>query len=78
MAYNETSYRAANKYKKENIKRVPLDMQITDYEQLKAAADACNEKVNEYVKKAIRQRMEREGLVWGRGSGIATPADSSK
>lgn len=62
MAYNETAYKAANKYKKENIKRVPLDMQITEYEQLKAAAMACNEKVNEYIKKAVRMRMEQEQL----------------
>ena len=60
MAYNEASYKAANEYKKKNIKRVPLDMQIADYEKLKAAADACGEKVNEYIKKAIQQRMERE------------------
>ena len=32
----------------------------TDYEKLKAAADACGEKVNEYIKKAIQQRMDRE------------------
>ena len=60
MAYNESSYKAANAYKKQNIKRVPLDMQISDYEQLKVAADACGEKVNEYIKKAIQQRMDRE------------------
>ena len=78
MAYNESSYKAANAYKKQNIKRVPLDMQISDYEQLKAAADACGEKVNEYIKNAIRERMERNGLVWGRDSGIVTPADSDK
>lgn len=60
MAYSEASYKAANEYKKKNIKRVPLDMQIADYEKLKAAADACGEKVNEYIKKAIQQRMDRE------------------
>lgn len=77
MAYNESSYKAANAYKKQNIKRVPLDMQISDYEQLKAAADACGEKVNEYIKKAIRERMERSGLIWGRGSGIDTPCEDT-
>lgn len=60
MAYNEASNRAAQKYKKDNIKRVPLDMQITEYERLKAVADLQGEKVNEYIKKAIRERMERE------------------
>ena len=62
MAYNETSYKASNKYKKENIKRVPLDMQKTEYEELKVIADAMKEKVNEYIKKAIRERMERDRM----------------
>lgn len=60
MAYSEAAYKASKEYKSKNIKRVPLDMQITDYEQLKSAADHCGEKVNEYIKKAIQQRMERE------------------
>lgn len=73
MAYNETSYKAANKYKKENIKRVPLDMQKTEYEELKVIAEAANEKVNEYIKKAIRERMERDKMEMkkaGEGFGI--------
>lgn len=78
MAYNESSYKAANTYKKNKIKRVPLDMQTADYEQLKVAADTRGEKVNEYIKNAIRERMERSGLVWGRGNGISTPGDSEK
>ena len=77
MAYNESSYKAANAYKKQNIKRVPLDMQITEYEQLKAAADACGEKVNEYIKNAIRARMMRSDQ-GGRGFGISAPGDSKK
>lgn len=72
MAYNESSYKAANAYKKNNIKRVPLDMQIAEYEQVKAAADACGEKVNAYIKNAIRERMARDGF------GISTPGDSAK
>ena len=78
MAYNESSYKAANTYKKQKIKRVPLDMQISNYEQLKSAADARGEKVNEYIKNAIRERMERDGLVCGRGNGFSTPSDSDK
>lgn len=78
MAYNESSYKAANTYKKQKIKRVPLDMQISNYEQLKSAADARGEKVNEYIKNAIRERMERDGLVWGRGNGFSTPSDSDE
>ena len=61
MAYSKEAYEAAKKYKNEKIKRVPLDMQRDDYDILKAAADACGEKVNEFIKKAIRERLEREG-----------------
>jgi len=48
-------------YAKAKIKRVPLDMQKSDYENLKIAADSCGEKINEYIKKAIKQRMEQDG-----------------
>lgn len=58
MAYNEAAYKAAVKYKAENIKRVPLDMQKSEYEELRIAAEAAGEKVNQYIKKAIRKRME--------------------
>lgn len=47
-------------YKRDNIKRVPFDMQITDYERLKAAADAAGESVNGYIKRAVAERMEKE------------------
>lgn len=49
------------RYAKEKIKRVPLDMQLSAYEELKAAADAVGEKVNTYIKNAISQRMARDG-----------------
>ena len=62
MAYTKEAYEAAKKYKNEKIKRVPLDMQKDDYDVLKAAADSCGEKVNEFIKKAIRERLEREQL----------------
>ena len=60
MAYDEKAYEASKKYKEKNIKRVPLDMQISDYEDIKAAADRASEKVNQYIKTAITQSMERE------------------
>jgi len=47
------------KYNAVNIKRVPLDMQKSDYEKIKAAADSCGESVNGFIKKAIQERLER-------------------
>ncbi len=61
-------------YAKRNIKRVPLDMQISDYEKLQSAASEAGEKVNEYIKKAIRQRMEREEA---QGGGIRPMGEPS-
>lgn len=60
MAYTEQGYQASKKYKAGKIKRVPLDMQIVDYERVKAAADAAGQAVNRYIKQAIIERLERE------------------
>lgn len=42
------------------IKRVPLDMQISDYDKVKAHAEAHNETVNGFIKRAIGETMERD------------------
>ncbi len=47
-------------YAKEKLKRIPLDVQKSKYEEIKAAADAAGESVNGYIKTAIDQRMERD------------------
>lgn len=59
MAYNEASYKAAQRYKAAKIKRVPLDMQIAKYEALQAHAAARGESVNGFIKRAIQETMER-------------------
>ena len=51
---NEYTY----KYHEEHIKRIPLDVQKSEYEIIKASADAVGEPVNTYIKKAIRQRID--------------------
>lgn len=60
MPYNEKTYQASLKYKAQNIKRIPLDVQKDFYDDLADAAAAAGEKVNTYIKKAIEQRMARE------------------
>lgn len=50
IAYNK-------EYAKKNFKRIPLDVQKSEYDEIKAAADAAGETVNGYIKKAIRDRM---------------------
>ena len=60
MTYDAKALAASRKYKEKSIKRVPLDMQLTDYEALKAAAAAAGEPVNTYIKRAIQERIERD------------------
>lgn len=49
-------------YAKKNLKRIPLDVQKEKYDAIKAAADSAGESVNGYIKKAIDDRMERDGF----------------
>lgn len=58
--YNESAKKAVAKYKKANIKRIPLEMQITYYAKLKEAADKAGEPMNSYIKGAIQMRMDAE------------------
>ncbi len=60
MTYNESSYKSSQKYKSKNIKRIPLDVSIAQYEAIKAHADARGEKVNSFIKRAILEAMERD------------------
>lgn len=60
MAYNETSYKASVKYKANNIKRVPLDMQKPDYERVKVFAESHGETVNGFIKRAIEEAIARD------------------
>lgn len=46
------------KYQKEKLKRVPLDVPIEKYEEIKQASSQVGESVNGYIKKAIEQRLE--------------------
>ena len=68
MPYNETAYKASQKYKAGNIKRVPLDMQKSVYEEIKAHAEAHSESVNGFIKRAIQETMERD-------TGVAGPSE---
>jgi len=47
-------------YQKTKLKRIPLDVPISDYERIKAHADKQSESVNGFIKRAIAETMERE------------------
>ena len=60
MATTAAQTRAHIKYAKEKLKRVPLDLKHDDYNRIQAAANAANESVNGYIKKAVNMRIESE------------------
>ena len=60
MSYIENKKAYNKDYAKNNLKRIPLDVQKTKYDEIKAAADKVNETVNGYIKKSIDMRIESE------------------
>ena len=58
--YNEKSKAYSLQYARSKLKRVPLDLKISDYDRLQEAAQAAGESVNGYIKKAIFEAMERD------------------
>ena len=47
-------------YKKENYKRIPLDINKDEYEKIKTHAIASDGSVNGFIKRAIKETMERD------------------
>ena len=60
MPISEKQKLQSYQYKAANIKRVPLDMKISLYDDIKAAATAAGESVNGYIKEAIKRRMQSD------------------
>ncbi len=47
-------------YAKEKLKRIPLDVPKTTYEEIKSHAETQSESVNGFIKRAISETMERD------------------
>ena len=45
-------------YAKTRLKRIPLDVQIDKYDEIKRASEEAGETVNGYIKKAIDNRLK--------------------
>ncbi|HBE09115.1 MAG TPA: hypothetical protein DCY81_01035 [Lachnospiraceae bacterium] len=60
MVTTEAQKRAVIKYAKKNLKRIPLDVPLDMYDQIKEHSEACGESVNGYIKAAITERMKNE------------------
>lgn len=46
-------------YAKKNYKRVPLDMPIDDYDELKAHCDKIGVAINTFIKQAIQDKLSK-------------------
>lgn len=72
MPLTENQKQARYNYAKKALKRIPLDVQKEKYAEIQAAAQNAGESINGYIKKAIDERMERDG------SGHSSPKESSQ
>lgn len=63
MAYKDKQRQidAANAYNKENYDRITITVPKGNREEIQAAAKAAEESTNEYIKRAIAERMREEG-----------------
>lgn len=55
-----TNYAAQKKYKKEKLKRIPLDVKHEEYEHIKEHAQKMNEPVNGFIKRAIAEAIRKD------------------
>lgn len=62
MTYSDATKRATYKYHAAKIKRIPLDMQASEYETIKDSASKAGETINGYIKRAIKERQARESI----------------
>ncbi len=49
-----------NDYHKEHLKRVPLDLTLDKYEEVKKHSQERSESVNGFIKRAIDETMKRD------------------
>jgi hypothetical protein len=61
MANSEKKTQYNIEYAKKNLKRVPLDLQLDKYEQVRTHASGRGETLNGFIKRAIDETIERDG-----------------
>ena len=57
---NTEKNRYMNEYRKAKLKRVPLDLKLEEYQEVKEAAEAFGESVNGYIKKAVTDKIKAD------------------
>jgi predicted HicB family RNase H-like nuclease len=56
----ENKIKYTNNWKRQNVKRIGLEVSPAKYEEIKQAADSSGESVNGYIKKAIDDRLYKD------------------
>lgn len=49
-----------NKFKRDNYKRIALEVKKSDYEKIKDHADSRHETVNGFIKRAINETIDHD------------------
>ena len=55
--YTEAQKRATAKYKEKEYKRIPLDVKISEYENIKKYCDEHGEKINGFIRRVVREAI---------------------
>ena len=58
MAYTEAQKKATLRYKEKAYKRIPLDVRIEEYEELKAYTEKTGQTINGFIRKIIKENIE--------------------
>lgn len=60
MSYKEHKREYIAQYKKEKLKRIPLEVTLDKYDEIKQHADSRSESVNGFIKRAIDQTIKED------------------
>lgn len=63
MSYSETKTKYNMEYAKKALKRIPLDVQKSKYEEIQAHAEKMGESTNGFIKRAIDETMEADSHI---------------
>lgn len=69
VTYNPKQAKYTMQYAKKNLKRIPVDVQLSDYERIKTACDFLEMPVNTFIKNCVFSRLtelEKAGIIPGK------------
>lgn len=78
MALTEKRKVSMYRYAREKLKRIPLDVPKKKYEEIKRYTESRGETVNGFIKRAIRETMERDGEYVPDGTASETVSEAAE